>query len=112
MRFREGMSWLMRCVRVAHDRFGKLALLGGAALSRSERLTRTVLMDKLRILIIEDDEDVRTQMDWALNADYDVYLAEDRRTALEVLQREKPAVVTLDLGLPPSPSDTWHSTGG
>ena len=63
-------------------------------------------MDKLRILIIEDDEDVRTQMEWALNADYDVYSAEDRRTALEVLQREKPAVVTLDLGLPPSPSDT------
>ena len=63
-------------------------------------------MDKLRILIVEDDEDVRTQMRWALNADYDVHLAEDRRTALEVLQREKPAVVTLDLGLPPSPSDT------
>src|SRR5207249_9995984 len=63
-------------------------------------------MDKLRILIVEDDEDVRTQMRWALNADYDVHLAEDRRTALEVLQREKPAVVTLDLGLPPSPTDT------
>ena len=63
-------------------------------------------MDKPRILIIEDDEDVRAQMKWALNADYDVHLAEDRRTALEVLQREKPAVVTLDLGLPPSPSDT------
>src|SRR5437773_10496203 len=63
-------------------------------------------MDKPRILIIEDDEDVRTQMKWALNADYDVHLAEDRSTALQVLQREKPAVVTLDLGLPPSPSDT------
>jgi len=63
-------------------------------------------MDKPRILIIEDDEDVRAQMKWALNADYEVHLAEDRRTALEVLQREKPGVVTLDLGLPPSPSDT------
>ena len=63
-------------------------------------------MDKPRILIIDDDEDVRTQMKWALNADYDVHVAEDRRTALEVLQREKPGVVTLDLGLPPSPGDT------
>jgi two-component system, NtrC family, response regulator len=63
-------------------------------------------MEKPRILIIDDDDGVRTQMKWSLNSRYDVHLAEDRPTALEVLKREKPSVVTLDLGLPPSPGDT------
>jgi len=63
-------------------------------------------MEKERILIVDDDDEVRTQMKWALNADYDVLLADDRFTALEVLKRDNPRVVTLDLGLPPSPGDT------
>lgn len=63
-------------------------------------------MDKPRILIIDDDDELRTQMKWALNTHYDVLLAEDRPSGLEILAREKPAVVTLDLGLPPSPGDT------
>ncbi len=63
-------------------------------------------MEKPRILIIDDDDEVRTQMKWALNQDYEVLMAEDRSTALQFVKREKPAVVTLDLGLPPSPGDT------
>ena len=58
-----------------------------------------------RLLTVEDDEDLRTQMKWALGQDYEVFLAEDRPSALEVLQRERPAVVTLDLGLPPRPAE-------
>lgn len=45
-------------------------------------------------------------MKWALTSHYDVLLAEDRQGALELLKRDKPGVVTLDLGLPPSPGDT------
>ncbi len=56
------------------------------------------------ILIVEDDEDVRTQMKWALSQNYQILLAENRSTALELLAKEKPAVVTLDLGLPPRPA--------
>jgi two-component system NtrC family response regulator len=41
-------------------------------------------------------------MRWALAEDYQVFLAEDRKTALEVFQKERPALVTLDLGLPPA----------
>lgn len=63
-------------------------------------------MDKPRILIVDDDDEVRTQMKWALNPHYDVLLAEDRPSALQVLSEAKPSVVTLDLGLPPSPGDT------
>ena len=61
---------------------------------------------KSRLLIIDDDDDVRSQMKWAFTPHYDVSLAEDRTTALELLAKDKPSVVTLDLGLPPSPGDT------
>ena len=60
--------------------------------------------EKPRLLIIEDDESIRTQMKWALVQDYEVFLAGDRAGALEILRQEKPAVVTLDLGLPPNPA--------
>jgi len=63
-------------------------------------------MEKPRILIVDDDDELRTQMKWALNTNYDVLLAEDRPNAVELLKRDKPGVVTLDLGLPPSPGDT------
>ena len=60
--------------------------------------------DKPRLLIVEDDESIRTQMKWALAQDYEVFMAGDRTGALEILSQEKPAVVTLDLGLPPNPA--------
>ena len=43
-------------------------------------------------------------MKWALAQDYDVLLAEDRPSALDIIKNEQPAVVTLDLGLPPNPA--------
>ena len=61
-------------------------------------------MRKQKLLIVDDEEDLRTQMKWALAADYDVYLAEDRQSALEIINKEQPAVITLDLGLPPNPA--------
>ncbi len=57
--------------------------------------------DRPKLLIVDDDESIRTQMKWALAKDYDVFLAEDRQRALELFAAERPAVVTLDLGLPP-----------
>jgi two-component system NtrC family response regulator len=60
-------------------------------------------MDNPKLLIVEDDEDLCTQMKWALVQDYEVFLANDRPNALEILRSERPAVVTLDLGLPPYP---------
>ena len=62
-------------------------------------------MDKPKLLIVEDDEEIRAQMKWALAGDYAVWLTADRQAAMEVLRTERPAVVTLDLGLPPHPSD-------
>ncbi len=57
-----------------------------------------------RLLIIDDDEDIRSQMKWALVKDYEVELAEDQTSALQIFRDKRPSVVLLDLGLPPSPS--------
>jgi len=59
---------------------------------------------KPSLLIIDDDQDIRTQLKWALNDDYAVFLAEDRMSALEVVRNVRPSVVLLDLGLPPHPT--------
>jgi two-component system NtrC family response regulator len=61
-------------------------------------------MEKPKLLIVDDDEDLRTQMKWALAQDYEVFLAEDRRSAVEAVRTKKAPVVTLDLGLPPWPA--------
>jgi two-component system NtrC family response regulator len=60
-------------------------------------------MEKARVLIVEDDDFVRDQMKWALAAQYEVFMAEDRAAAMDICLREHPLLVTLDLGLPPSP---------
>jgi len=59
---------------------------------------------KPKLLIVDDDEEIRTQMKWALTADYEVLSAGDRRSALEVFRAARPAVVLLDMGLPPKPA--------
>ena len=53
-------------------------------------------VQKPRLLIIDDDESIRSQMKWALIEEYEVLAAEDRPSALEVLRREHPTVATLD----------------
>ncbi|NWG04711.1 MAG: PEP-CTERM-box response regulator transcription factor [Syntrophaceae bacterium] len=62
-------------------------------------------MEKPKLLIVEDDPSIATQMKWALAKDYEVLLAEDRSVAMEIFLKEHPSVVTLDLGLPPNPGE-------
>ncbi|PYL79909.1 MAG: PEP-CTERM-box response regulator transcription factor [Verrucomicrobia bacterium] len=57
------------------------------------------------LLLVDDDEAIRTQMKWALSADYEIVFAEDRAGAVENFKKKKPAVTLLDLGLPPRPTD-------
>jgi two-component system NtrC family response regulator len=59
---------------------------------------------KPKLLIVDDDENIRTQMKWALTHEYDVTLAEDRSSALEAFRSLRPHAVLLDLGLPPRPA--------
>lgn len=65
--------------------------------------TRTAATQKPKLLIVDDDDEIRTQMRWALATDYAVVLAADRASALEQFRAHRPAVVLLDLGLPPNP---------
>ena len=60
---------------------------------------------KPKLLIVDDDEEIRTQMKWALAKDYDISQAEDRASALEQFRAAQPVVVLLDLGLPPHPGN-------
>jgi two-component system NtrC family response regulator len=52
------------------------------------------------LLIVEDDPALLTQMTWAFEQ-YAPVSAGDRAAALAQLRRHRPAVVTMDLGLPP-----------
>jgi len=56
--------------------------------------------EKEILLIVEDDPGLQKQMRWSFDA-YETRMAGDRESALAQLRREEPAVVTLDLGLPP-----------
>jgi len=56
------------------------------------------------LLIVEDDLALQKQMRWAFDQ-YEAVLAEDRESAMTQLRRHEPAVVTMDLGLPPHPDD-------
>ncbi len=58
-----------------------------------------------RLLIVEDDTEIREQMKWGLAANYEIYEAGDRAAALDVVRRDHPTVITLDLGLPPHQDD-------
>jgi two-component system, NtrC family, response regulator len=60
-------------------------------------------MSKPKVMVVDDDEGIRTQLKYALQDEYTVTLAEDRPQALALLQEVQPAVVSLDLGLPPEP---------
>ena len=59
---------------------------------------------KPSLLVIDDDEDIRSQLNWALVNDYALSLAGDRATALVLFREKRPPVVLLDLGLPPHPA--------
>ena len=61
---------------------------------------------KPKILIVDDDEAIRTQMKWALSEHYEVHFAEDRKAAGEGFEVNSPAVTLLDLGLPPLPNES------
>jgi two-component system, NtrC family, response regulator len=58
-----------------------------------------------KLLIVEDDAGLQRQLKWSYE-DYEVVIAGDRVSAIDALRAHQPAVVTLDLGLPPDEDGT------
>jgi len=57
------------------------------------------------LLIVEDDPALQKQMRWSFDR-FETVAASDRESALLQIRRHQPAVVTMDLGLPPDPDST------
>jgi two-component system NtrC family response regulator len=66
-------------------------------------------MDK--ILVVEDNPDIQTQMKWGLSGELEVLQASDKKSALSLFEKHQPKVVTLDLGLPPDAEGTNEGFG-
>ncbi len=54
------------------------------------------------LLIVEDDIGLQRQLRWVYDG-YEIVVASDRAQAIDAVRAHEPAVVTLDLGLPPDP---------
>ncbi|MHB8122362.1 MAG: PEP-CTERM-box response regulator transcription factor [Desulfuromonadaceae bacterium] len=58
-------------------------------------------MEKQKLVIVEDNDEIRSQLRWGLSGEYEVLVAGNRLEALSLFKKHLPKVVTLDLGLPP-----------
>lgn len=56
------------------------------------------------LLIVEDDPGLQKQLKWSFDQ-YQIVIAGNRNEAIAALRRYTPSVVTLDLGLPPDPTN-------
>jgi two-component system, NtrC family, response regulator len=54
-----------------------------------------------KLLIVDDNQDIRQQLKWGLGDEYAVLLAGDVKEGLAIFRKHQPSVVILDLGLPP-----------
>lgn len=62
-------------------------------------------MAKPRLLIVDDDQGIRSQLQWGIEG-FDIATADSRENAIKQLDAHKPLLVTLDLGLPPDVDGT------
>jgi two-component system NtrC family response regulator len=59
-----------------------------------------------KLLITDDNEEIRTQLKWGFSKEYILLLAKDGVETLSLFKKNNPLVATLDLGLPPHDSGT------
>ncbi len=60
--------------------------------------------DQKTLLVIEDDPGLQKQFKWGFDK-YQTIIAGDRIEAINAIRRHTPSVITLDLGLPPDPTN-------
>ncbi len=78
---------------------------GGRTDAGIVKKTRVVEKALPKILVVDDDEQIRKQIQWALAEEFCVFSAGDRQGALDTFRKEQTPVVLLDLGLPPHPRE-------
>ena len=61
-------------------------------------------MDRGALLLVDDDPEILRMLRWSFDR-YQLCTASNRGEALQQVSEHRPAVVTLDLGLPPAPDD-------
>lgn len=61
--------------------------------------------DKRNLLVVEDDPGLQRQYKWNFE-NYNATIVGERKDAIAAFEKQKPAVVMLDLGLPPDPDGT------
>jgi two-component system NtrC family response regulator len=59
--------------------------------------------ERQKLLFVEDDAGLQRQLRWSF-ADFAVFTAADRASAMAAIEEHEPPVVVLDLGLPPDVS--------
>jgi len=62
------------------------------------------MANKKVLLVVEDDIGIQKQLKWSFD-EYETIIVGDRLEAIEAMRRFSPQVVTLDLGLPPDPTN-------
>ncbi len=61
---------------------------------------------KPKLLLVDDEESILKQLRWALSPEYDVLTSSNENEALNLFEKEKPPVATVDLSLnPQNPGD-------
>ncbi|MCU7844957.1 MAG: PEP-CTERM-box response regulator transcription factor [Candidatus Thiodiazotropha sp. (ex Monitilora ramsayi)] len=55
-------------------------------------------------MVVEDDPGLQSQLKWSFDG-YEVHVAGDRNEAINLLRKTNAPVITLDLGLPPDPTN-------
>ncbi|MEK6564641.1 MAG: PEP-CTERM-box response regulator transcription factor [Candidatus Omnitrophota bacterium] len=63
-------------------------------------------MEKDKILIVDDEDEIRRQLRWALSGDYEVIEASGKAKAIDLIREKKPQLLTLDICLDASLADT------
>ena len=54
---------------------------------------------KPKILLVDDEENILKQMRWSMESEFEILAASTEDDAVQLFERERPAVVTLDLSL-------------
>ncbi|MBD3313148.1 response regulator [Candidatus Woesearchaeota archaeon] len=84
-----------------------LNLLLEKALNSKSGFQKGDIMEKKKILVVEDDQDTIDIYKEILDKEYDLLVAEDTKKARELLEKHKPDLMILDIILPEESGDAF-----